>query len=406
MPPKAKAAETSNIGPRFGRVKSNLKMGLVGLPNVGKSSLFNLLTEQSVPAENFPFCTIDPSQARCAIPDERYDWLRKVWGAPSNVPAYLLVTDIAGLIRGASEGAGLGNAFLSHIQAVDGIFHLIRVFDNPEVTHVDECVDPIRDLDTILQELCKKDLAYVQAQRAMKERDVKRTPNAKLPPIFFSVMDKVEKLLEDTKGLAGAEWTPVEVEKINELIPQAITLKPVVYLINMSKKDYVRKKNKWLLKIKQWIDAHHPGIMIPVSVDFEQELWSLRDDASAREAFMAAAGGNVESALPKIIKAGHKELKLMYFFTAGETEVRCWTISQGTLAPQAAGAIHSDMEKGFIKAEVASFDDFKELSGGTRGGMAKVKAAGKYRQEGKSYVVQDGDIIYFQFNTPNPSKKK
>lgn len=131
-------------------------------------------------------------------------------------------------------------------------------------------VDPIRDLDTILQELCKKDLAYVQAQRAMKERDVKRTPNAKLPPIFFSVMDKVEKLLEDTKGLAGAEWTPVEVEKINELIPQAITLKPVVYLINMSKKDYVRKKNKWLLKIKQWIDAHHPGIMIPVSVDFEQ----------------------------------------------------------------------------------------------------------------------------------------
>eukprot|EP00474_Spongospora_subterranea_P008573 CRZ09031.1 hypothetical protein [Spongospora subterranea] len=405
MPPK-KGVDEASIAPRFGRVKSNLKMGLVGLPNVGKSSLFNLLTQQSQRTENFPFCTIDPCQARCPVPDERYEWLCDVWKPPSMYPAYLLVTDIAGLIRGASEGAGLGNAFLSHIQAVDGIFHLVRTFDNPEVTHVDESVDPIRDLDTILSELCKKDLTYVSAQRIAKEKDVKRTPNAKLPPIFFTVMDKAEELLKETKGLAGHDWTLPEIEKLNELIPQAITLKPVVYLINLSQKDYVRKKNKWLAKIKSWIDSHHPGVMIPFSVDFEQEYAAVRDDPAAKETFLASLGGAVDSALPKIVKAGYAELRLMYFFTAGVKEVRCWTVSCGATAPQAAGAIHSDFEKGFIKAEVCTFNDFKELSCGDKNGMVKVKAAGKYRTEGKSYIVQDGDIIFFQFNTPNAPKKK
>ncbi|RHY25710.1 hypothetical protein DYB32_008148 [Aphanomyces invadans] len=200
MPPKKQGAEESAAA-RFGRVRNNLKMGLVGLPNVGKSSLFNLLTAQSVAAENFPFCTIDPNEARCAVPDERYEWY--LLGSHARYPAYLQCTDIAGLIRGASEGAGLGNAFLSHIQAVDGIFHVIRAFESEEVVHVDDTVgdnaipcgngllwrdqvDPIRDLETIQGELCKKDLAYVLAQRKLREVDVRKNPTMKLPPLFFT----------------------------------------------------------------------------------------------------------------------------------------------------------------------------------------------------------------------------
>jgi len=219
MPPK-KVEENTSAGARFGRVRNNLKMGLVGLPNVGKSSLFNLLTAQSVAAENFPFCTIDPNEARCAVPDERYQWLCDVWKPSSEYPAYLQCTDIAGLIRGASEGAGLGNAFLSHIQAVDGIFHVVRAFQSEEVVHVDDTVDPIRDLETIQSELCKKDIVYVKSQRDLREKDVKKNPQMKLPQLFFSVLDKVTELLEQNKPIASnADWTAPEVEKINELIP-------------------------------------------------------------------------------------------------------------------------------------------------------------------------------------------
>ncbi|RHY54700.1 hypothetical protein DYB30_009616 [Aphanomyces astaci] len=333
---------------RFGRVRNNLKMGLVGLPNVGKSSLFNLLTAQSVAAENFPFCTIDPNEARCAVPDERYE---------CEYPAYLQCTDIAGLIRGASEGAGLGNAFLSHIQAVDGIFHVIRAFESEEVVHVDDTVDPIRDLETIQGELCKKDLSYVLAQRKARETDVRKNPTMKLPPLFFTVMDTVQELLEANKSIASKnDWTAPEVDKINELIPAAITTKPIIYLVNLTKRDFIRKGNKWLVPIKQWVDSHGGGVMIPFSVEFEQELW---DQRKVNKEFVP----EVPSVLPRIIKVG-----------------------------------------GFIKAEVVGFEDFKTLSEGDKKGMSKVKAAGKYRQEGKTYVVQDGDIIYFQFNVTNKKK--
>ncbi|OQR96002.1 hypothetical protein ACHHYP_17338 [Achlya hypogyna] len=395
MPPK-KAVEAEPSAARFGRAGNSLKMGLVGLPNVGKSSLFNLLTAQSVAAENFPFCTIDPNEARCAVPDERYEWLCKVWQPPSEYPAYLQCTDIAGLIKGASEGAGLGNAFLSHIQAVDGIFHIVRAFESDEVVHVDDSVDPIRDLETIQGELCKKDLAYVLGQRKAREADVRKNPTMKLPPLFFSVMDAVQEMLENNVGIASkADWSAPEVEKINELIPSCITTKPIIYCVNLSKRDYLRKQNKWLVPIKNWIDAHGGGVMIPFSVEYEQELWANRANPVADAA---------PSVLPRIIKVGYKQLNLMYYFTAGEKEVRCWTVRKGALAPQAAGVIHSDFERGFIKAEVVAFNDFKELSEGDKRGMAKVKAAGKYRQEGKTYVVQDGDIIHFQFNVTNKKK--
>lgn len=387
--------------PRFGRVKSNLKMGILGLPNVGKSSLFNLLTDQAAAAENFPFCTIDPNESRCQVPDQRFKWLCDLWQPASIVPAYLHITDIAGLIRGAHEGAGLGNAFLSHIQAVDGLYHVVRAFDNPEVVHVDDSVDPIRDLETIIMELCKKDASYVESVHQRKEMDVKRDPKKKLPPVYYTVMEKVNKMLSENQPLRSGDWSIEEVAKINELIPQAITLKPMVYLVNLDIASFKRKGNKWLPKIDAWVKSHGGGTVIPFSVEWEQQLWQLRDNPEAKAAFLAENG--LKSMLPRIVKVGYNVLNLIYFFTAGEPEVRCWTIPAGACAPEAAGAIHSDFERGFIKAEVCSFDDFKELATGKS--MAPIKAAGKYRQEGKNYVVQDGDIIHFMFNVTTQKKK-
>lgn len=395
-----KKEETTPSRARFGRVRNNLKMGILGLPNVGKSSLFNLLTEQNIAAENYPFCTIDPNESRCPVPDERYDWLCSVWQPPSMYPAYLHVTDIAGLVRGAAEGAGLGNAFLSHVAAVDGLFHVVRAFDSDEVVHVDDSVDPVRDLETIQVELCKKDLDYVDRQEDAALKDVKKTPNMKLPLHFYSTFEKVKELLKANKPVRDADWTAKEVELIMEKMPNLLTAKPVVYLVNLSAADFARKKNKHLPKIHAWIQEHGGGPMIPVSVEWEAKLWSLRDDPDGRKAFMEETKS--ASALPKAVVTGYKELNLQFFFTCGEKEVRCWTTQQGALAPQAAGVIHTDFETGFIKAEVVAYDDFKSLATGKS--MAEVKAAGKYRQEGKSYVVQDGDIIHFQFNVTTKKK--
>eukprot|EP00842_Homolaphlyctis_polyrhiza_P006989 jgi/Hompol1/87/HPOL_004268-RA len=239
MPPKK--AEAEKPKPNFGRVKNNLRMGLVGLPNVGKSSLFNVLTKQSVDASNYPFCTIDPNEARCPVPDERYDFLCSLWKPPSEQPAYLFVTDIAGLVKGASEGAGLGNAFLSHIAAVDGIFHVVRVFEDSDVIHVDEGVDPVRDLETITTELCKKDLEFVKKAMAAEELAVRKSGGKfKLSPNFIGCIEKLNKLLEDNMPVRSADWTTAEVEIINEKM-SLLTTKPIIYVVNMSKEDYKRK---------------------------------------------------------------------------------------------------------------------------------------------------------------------
>jgi obg-like ATPase 1 len=317
------------------------------------------------------------------------------------------LVDIAGLIKGASEGAGLGNAFLSHIQAVDGIFHLVRAFDSKEVTHVDDSIDPVRDLETITSELCKKDLQYVLQQRELREKDVKKNPTMKLPPLFFALMDKVQDMLESSLPLAkGCDWTPPEVEKINELIPGCITLKPMVYLVNVSQQSFTVGGNKYLLKIKEWVDSHGGGLVIPISIDFEEGLAKLKKagDVDGEKALLDTLNGR-GSVLPRIVKCGYKQLKLQYYFTAGEKEVRCWTVAQGATAPQAAGVIHTDFEKGFIKLECCSYDDFIATNKGEKS-MANVKAAGKYRQEGKNYIVQDGDICHFLFNKAGGGKKK
>ena len=340
--------------------------------------------------------------------------------------------DIAGLVKGASEGAGLGNACLSHIQAVDGIFHLVRAFDNKEVMHVDDSIDPVRDLETITSELCKKDLMYVKRQRAEREKDGKKIPTMKLPPLFFTVFDKVTEMLENNKPLGKVHaWTALEVEKINELIPDCITLKNMVYLVNVSKKSFTLGGNRYLVKIKEWVESHGGGLVLPMSVDFEEELKSLQNagDVDGELALLSTLKGR-GSVLPRIVKCGYKQLQLMYFFTASEKEVRCWTVARGATAPQAAGVIltadekevrcwtvahgatapqlagviHTDFEKGFIKLECCSYDDFMATSKGEKS-MANVKAAGKYRMEGKNYIVQDGDICHFLFH-PAPPKKK
>ena len=301
MPPKKKdeAPEVAGAA-KFGRVRNNLKMGIVGLPNVGKSSLFNLLTDQAIAAENFPFCTIEPNEARCAVPDERYDYLCNLWKPPSEYPAYLHVTDIAGLVRGAAEGAGLGNAFLSNIQAVDGIFHVVRAFESEEVIHVDDSVDPVRDLETIQHELCAKDMEYLRRAVDQEKLDVKKNPTMKLSGLFVETMDKVETMLGSDLPIRGGTWTTPEVEMIKEKLPQLITTKPIVYLVNLTKKDFVRKRNKWLVKIHEWIKSHGGGVMIPFSVEFEQELWDLRADEEAQKAFLETAEG-AKSALPKMV---------------------------------------------------------------------------------------------------------
>lgn len=399
-------ANKGTEGPRFGRVKSNLKMGILGLPNVGKSSLFNLLTKQAAAAENYPFCTIEPNESKCQVPDARFDWLCDLWQSPSKVPAMLHITDIAGLIRGASEGAGLGNAFLSHIAAVDGLFHVVRAFDNPEVVHVDDSVDPIRDMETIIHELCQKDIVYVQKVRNAAVLDLKKDPKKKLPAAFYEVMDMADELLNDDKPLRGHTWNIEQVSKINELIPQAITLKPIVYLVNLDSRSFIRKANKWLPKIQAWVTEHGGGTVIPMSVDWEQGLWDLRDDPAGKAEYLKVPEGSppLKSTLTRTVKVGYNVLNLSYYFTAGDTEVRCWTIPAGALAPEAAGVIHTDFERGFIKAEICSYDDFFALCDGKKS-MAPIKAAGKYRQEGKLYPVQDGDIIHFMFNVTAPKKK-
>ena len=384
MPPKAKGkGEVNEAGQagasKWGRVKTNLKMGVVGLPNVGKSSLFNLLTEQGAAAENFPFCTIDPNEAQCAVPDQRFKWLCDLYKPPSKVPAKLLVTDIAGLIKGASEGAGLGNAFLSHIQAVDGIYHCVRAFESDEVIHVDDSVDPVRDLETIQSELCKKDLAYVKKQITAHESAKQGQKAPKLSESYISARDKIVAHLEEDKPAFMAGFTDSEIADFKVCAPALITTKPIIYLVNLSKKNFIAKKSKWLPRIADWVTSHGGGTVIPFSVEYEEEVFGAfqAGGLSAKQAVIEAHQGT-KSVLPRIIKCGYKELNLIYFFTAGEKEVRAWNIYNGSLAPQAAGAIHSDFERGFIKAELCAYDDFKEHCGG-KASMARFGAEIKCR---------------------------
>uniref|UniRef100_A0A673AJA7 Obg-like ATPase 1 n=1 Tax=Sphaeramia orbicularis TaxID=375764 RepID=A0A673AJA7_9TELE len=374
--------------PLIGRFGTSLKIGIVGLPNVGKSTFFNVLTKSQAAAENFPFCTIDPNESRVPIPDERYDFLCQFHKPASKIPAFLNVVDIAGLVKGAHAGQGLGNAFLSHISACDGIFHMTRAFEDEDIIHVEGTVDPVRDMEIIHEELRMKDEEMISPIIDKLEKTAIRGGDKKLKPEYVS------QCPSRPFYLPCLSFSQIEV--LNKYL--FLTSKPMIYLVNLSEKDYIRRKNKWLMKIKEWVDSHDPGaLVIPFSGGLEGQL----QDKSEEEREKYCTEHKTQSALSKIIKTGYAALQLEYFFTAGPDEVRAWTIRKGTKAPQAAGKIHTDFEKGFIMAEVMKFQDFKE-----EGSESAVKAAGKYRQQGRNYIVEDGDIIFFKFNAPNAPKKK
>ncbi|KAK4507169.1 hypothetical protein PRZ48_000903 [Zasmidium cellare] len=385
MPPKKEVKQEKVL---LGRPGNSLKSGIVGLANVGKSTFFQALTKCSLgnPA-NFPYATIDPEEARVIVPDERYDWLVEHYNPKSRVPANLTVYDIAGLTRGASTGAGLGNAFLSHIRAVDAVFQVVRCFDDAEIIHVEGDVDPIRDLEIIADELRIKDIEFVekahenlvkQTRRGGQSLEMKKLKEEQ------ATVEKILELLKSGKPVRHHDWQPKEVEVINPLF--LLTAKPVVYLVNLSEKDYIRQKNKYLPKIAEWIKENSPGEpIIPISVSFEERLTQFETEAEAEEECKKLG---TKSSLPKIITTMRKALNLGSFFTTGTDEVRQWTLRNGTKAPQAAGVIHGDFEKTFIQAVVYNYSVLRE-----EGDEASVKAKGKVMTKGKEYVVEDGDIL-------------
>ncbi|KAI0782322.1 P-loop containing nucleoside triphosphate hydrolase protein [Abortiporus biennis] len=389
MPPKKAVQEKKTL---LGRPSNNLKIGIVGLPNVGKSSFFNVLSKTDLGiARNYPYATIDPEEARIPVPDERFEWLCETYKPSARVPAFLTCIDIAGLTAGASTGAGLGNAFLSHVRAVDGIFQVVRAFDDAEVIHVEGEVNPLRDMEIIQTELRLKDIDWVEKELEKLKKTTRALGSNSLADKAkkeeIATVEKIYKVLTvDNKDVRKADWNNKEIDVVNGL--QLLTAKPVTYLVNLSEKDYIRKKNKWLPKIKAWIDENNPGDpLIPFSVALEERLVNLSDEEKVEEQKKIGA----ESALPKITKAGYASLDLIRYFTTGPTEVRAWTIRRGTKAPQAAGVIHSDFENKFVCGEIMAFEDLKE-----HGSEAAVKAAGKLRQQGKPYEMVDGDIAYWK----------
>lgn len=374
----------------LGRARNNTQMGILGLPNVGKSSFFNVLCKMSVPAENFPFCTIDPNTAKVEVPDKRFKMLCDVYNPKSRIAAALTVTDIAGLVRGASEGNGLGNEFLSHVKAVDGLFHLCRGFEDEDITHVEPGpLDPVRDLQIIHEELFKKDLQQCDKWLGSNEKVAERGgPTTKELRAEVDVIKRVKALLLDGKDVRSVEWNPKEIEMLNQHL--FLTAKPMVYLCNLSKKAFIKKGSRFLPKVAEFAEKRGCGdLVIPFSVQFEVELLDATDRGE-REKFLAECEG-ATSMLPRIIHAGYEVLDLIHYFTSGADEVKCWTVRQGVSCPEAAGVIHTDFQKNFISADVTPFKDFKEL-----GSEQKCKDAGKTRQQGRTYIVQDGDIMFFK----------
>lgn len=387
MPPKKKGVQEKPI--LLGRPGNNLKSGIVGLANVGKSTFFQAITRSPLgnPA-NYPFATIDPEEARVIVPSPRFEELCGIYKPKSEVRAYMTLYDIAGLTKGAHAGEGLGNNFLANIRAVDAIFQVVRCFEDADIIHIMDEVNPYADLEIIKDELRLKDIEFAQKHLEGIDKITKRggqSLEVKQKKEEAELVKKIIGLLEEGKRIANQKWTQKEVEAINGML--LLTAKPCIYLINLSERDYVRKKNKHLLKIKEWVDVHSPGdLIIPISVSLEEKLAGMADDAE-REAYCKELGAT--SALPKIIVAMRQKLDLISFFTGGPDEVREWTIRKWYTAPQAAGTIHTDLERTFILAQVIKYNDLIEYKD-----EVSVKAAGKLLSKGKDYFVEDGDIIF------------
>lgn len=362
-----------------------LTTGIVGLPNVGKSTLFNAITKAGAESANYPFCTIDPNVGVVEVPDERLDTLTEMFNPNRTIPTAFEFVDIAGLVKGASRGEGLGNKFLSHIREVDAICHVVRCFADDNITHVSGKVDPIKDIEIINLELILADLESVEKKLERSKKNLKSGEKKYL--LEYETLEKIKTILENEKPARSIELTDDEKMIVRDL--HLLTMKPILYVANVSEDEVNSENNPYVEKVVEYAKVEGSEV-ITISAKVESEIAEL--EGEDKLLFLEELGLG-ESGLNRLIRAAYKLLGLITYFTAGIPEVRAWTIKKGTRAPQAAGVIHTDFERGFIRAEVTSYNDLVR-----EGSMNQAKEKGLLRLEGKDYVVQDGDVMHFRFN--------
>ena len=364
----------------------SLTAGIVGLPNVGKSTLFNAITNQKILAENYPFATIEPNVGVVTVPDSRMDTLKEMYNPERFIPTAYEFTDIAGLVKGASQGEGLGNKFLSHIREVDAIVEVVRCFDDGKIIHVEGTIDPIRDIETINLELAIADLDVINNRLERVSKKARTTKN-KDDLVEVEALEKAKQALEENKALRQIEFTEDERKLLKSY--SFLTLKPIIYLANIKESELGNPDNEYVAKVKEYASKENAKV-VSLCAKVEEDLSELTQEEKQE---MLEALGLEESGLDRLIQATYDILGLATYFTVGKDEVRAWTFRKGMNAKQCAGIIHTDFEKGFIRAEVISYDDLIKY-----GSELKVKEAGKARLEGKDYLMQDGDICHFRFN--------